>query len=211
MPEVYYTPEPSPGRHSTGECPAEQQPCPMPPSPAEPPGLRWGLAGRATCLFPAGSESWLEDAEILSTGEAEAADVQVSEGSCSPSSSTPQPVLVLFAVSLWSLSLIPCCAAPVGASGSRVGDTPCVLHVGEGCDHPLWGIAYGFLVQSYQHSGAGAASEQSGVSLCCPWAFWAASLCSSASKGSPWHKAFVTRVFLSICCSFGVPGPFPHC
>lgn len=31
-PEVYYTPEPSPGRHSTGECPAGQQPCPTLPA-----------------------------------------------------------------------------------------------------------------------------------------------------------------------------------
>ncbi|NXW03141.1 HPS1 protein, partial [Fregetta grallaria] len=35
VPEVYYTPEPSPGRHSTGECPSGQQPCPAPPSPTE--------------------------------------------------------------------------------------------------------------------------------------------------------------------------------
>ncbi|XP_064000690.1 BLOC-3 complex member HPS1 isoform X1 [Pogoniulus pusillus] len=41
--EVYYTPEPSPGRHSTG------------------------------------SESWSEGAEMLSTGEADSADVQIAE------------------------------------------------------------------------------------------------------------------------------------
>ncbi|NXQ81934.1 HPS1 protein, partial [Nyctibius grandis] len=41
--EVYYTPEPSPGRHSTG------------------------------------SESWSEDAEMLSTGEADTGDVQMAE------------------------------------------------------------------------------------------------------------------------------------
>ncbi|NXG65594.1 HPS1 protein, partial [Hemiprocne comata] len=43
VPEVYYTPKPSPGRDSTGD------------------------------------ESWLEDAEMLTTGEADAAEVQMAE------------------------------------------------------------------------------------------------------------------------------------
>ncbi|NWI70766.1 HPS1 protein, partial [Todus mexicanus] len=62
--EVYYTPEPSPGRHSTG------------------------------------SESWSEGAEMLSTGEADAADVQMAEdllqtlGPLVPEASNPRRIFL---------------------------------------------------------------------------------------------------------------------
>lgn len=80
-------------------------------------------------MLPAGSESWSEGAEMLSTGEADAADVQVSEGSFSPSwlhtfSACPGALC-----GLWSSSLVPCCAAAVGAPGSRAAGVPCVPHV----------------------------------------------------------------------------------
>ncbi|NXS53816.1 HPS1 protein, partial [Brachypteracias leptosomus] len=64
MSEVYYTPEPSPGRHSTGD------------------------------------ESWSEGAEILSTGEADAADVQMAEdllqtlGPLFPEASNPRRIFL---------------------------------------------------------------------------------------------------------------------
>ncbi|KAM7103153.1 BLOC-3 complex member HPS1 isoform 1-T1 [Ciconia maguari] len=64
VPEVYYTPEPSPGRHSTG------------------------------------SESWSEDAEMLGTGEADAADVQMAEdllqtlGPLVPEASNPRRIFL---------------------------------------------------------------------------------------------------------------------
>ncbi|XP_027528169.1 Hermansky-Pudlak syndrome 1 protein isoform X2 [Neopelma chrysocephalum] len=64
VPEVYYTPEPSPGRHSTG------------------------------------SESWSEGAEMLSIGEAEAADVQMAEdllqtlGPLVPEASNPRRIFL---------------------------------------------------------------------------------------------------------------------
>lgn len=41
--------------------------------------------GGRPAVLPAGSESWSEGAEMLGTGEADSADVQVSKGSCSPS------------------------------------------------------------------------------------------------------------------------------
>lgn len=51
-------------------------------------------------MLPAGSESWSEGAETLSTRESDAADVQVSVGSCSPSwLHISLAVLVLFAIS----------------------------------------------------------------------------------------------------------------
>ncbi|KFW11977.1 Hermansky-Pudlak syndrome 1 protein, partial [Fulmarus glacialis] len=56
----------------------------------------------------AGSESWSEGAEMLGTGEADAADVQVSKGSCSPSQLHTSPACPGALCSLWSLSLIPC-------------------------------------------------------------------------------------------------------
>ncbi|KAF1665858.1 Hermansky-Pudlak syndrome 1 protein, partial [Aptenodytes patagonicus] len=64
MPEVYYTPEPSPGGHSTGD------------------------------------ESWLEGAEMLGTGEADAADVQMAEdllqtlGPLVPEASNPRRIFL---------------------------------------------------------------------------------------------------------------------
>ncbi|XP_061857894.1 BLOC-3 complex member HPS1 isoform X3 [Colius striatus] len=64
VPEVYYTPEPSPGRHSMS------------------------------------SESWLEDAEMLSMGEADAADVQMAEdllqtlGPLVPEASNPRRIFL---------------------------------------------------------------------------------------------------------------------
>ncbi|NWH53984.1 HPS1 protein, partial [Fregata magnificens] len=64
VPEVYYTPEPSPGRHSTG------------------------------------SESWSEGAEILGTGEADTADVQMAEdllqtlGPLVPEASNPRRIFL---------------------------------------------------------------------------------------------------------------------
>ncbi|XP_010081867.1 PREDICTED: Hermansky-Pudlak syndrome 1 protein, partial [Pterocles gutturalis] len=64
VPEVYYTPEPSPGRHSTG------------------------------------SESWSESAEMLSTGEADTADVQMAEdllqtlGPLVPEASNPRRIFL---------------------------------------------------------------------------------------------------------------------
>ncbi|NWI91102.1 HPS1 protein, partial [Pitta sordida] len=64
VPEVYYTPEPSPGRHSTG------------------------------------SESWSEGAEVLSIGEADAADVQMAEdllqtlGPLVPEASNPRRIFL---------------------------------------------------------------------------------------------------------------------
>ncbi|NXJ79008.1 HPS1 protein, partial [Trogon melanurus] len=64
VPEVYYTPEPSPGRHSSGD------------------------------------ESWLEDAEMLSTGEADTADVQMAEdllqtlGPLVPEASNPRRIFL---------------------------------------------------------------------------------------------------------------------
>ncbi|XP_027504059.1 Hermansky-Pudlak syndrome 1 protein isoform X3 [Corapipo altera] len=64
VPEVYYTPEPSPGGHSTG------------------------------------SESWSEGAEMLSIGEAEAADVQMAEdllqtlGPLVPEASNPRRIFL---------------------------------------------------------------------------------------------------------------------
>ncbi|NWU60559.1 HPS1 protein, partial [Pterocles burchelli] len=64
VPEVYYTPEPSPGRHSTG------------------------------------SESWSEGAEMLSTGEADTADVQMAEdllqtlGPLVPEASNPRRIFL---------------------------------------------------------------------------------------------------------------------
>ncbi|NXW17040.1 HPS1 protein, partial [Circaetus pectoralis] len=63
-PEVYYTPQPSPGRHSTGD------------------------------------ESWSEGAEILGTGEADAADVQMAEdllqtlGPLVPEASNPRRIFL---------------------------------------------------------------------------------------------------------------------
>ncbi|NXJ47539.1 HPS1 protein, partial [Spizaetus tyrannus] len=63
-PEVYYTPQPSPGRHSTG------------------------------------SESWSEGAEMLGTGEADAADVQMAEdllqtlGPLVPEASNPRRIFL---------------------------------------------------------------------------------------------------------------------
>uniref|UniRef100_A0A8D0KU45 Hermansky-Pudlak syndrome 1 protein n=1 Tax=Strix occidentalis caurina TaxID=311401 RepID=A0A8D0KU45_STROC len=71
----------------------------------------------------------------------------------------------------------------VATPGSRAAGVPCIPHVVHNChssDRPLRGTAYGLPVQSCQHRGAGAASEQSGVSLCCLWAFWAASLTDAA-------------------------------
>ncbi|NXP83036.1 HPS1 protein, partial [Ramphastos sulfuratus] len=62
--EVYYTPEPSPGRHSTGD------------------------------------ESWSEGAEMLSTGEADSADVQIAEdllqtlGPLVPEASNPRRIFL---------------------------------------------------------------------------------------------------------------------
>ncbi|XP_057259093.1 BLOC-3 complex member HPS1 isoform X5 [Pezoporus wallicus] len=64
VPEVYYTPEPSPGRHSTG------------------------------------SESWSEGTEMLSTGEVDAADVQMAEdllqtlGPLVPEASNPRRIFL---------------------------------------------------------------------------------------------------------------------
>ncbi|NWH27628.1 HPS1 protein, partial [Grus americana] len=64
VPEVYYTPEPSPGRHSTGD------------------------------------ESWSEGAEILSTGEVDAAEVQMAEdllqtlGPLVPEASNPRRIFL---------------------------------------------------------------------------------------------------------------------
>ncbi|KAF1616463.1 Hermansky-Pudlak syndrome 1 protein, partial [Eudyptes chrysolophus] len=64
VPEVYYTPEPSPGGHSTGD------------------------------------ESWLEGAEMLGTGEADAADVQMAEdllqtlGPLVPEASNPRRIFL---------------------------------------------------------------------------------------------------------------------
>ncbi|NXX73667.1 HPS1 protein, partial [Urocolius indicus] len=64
VPEVYYTPEPSPGRHSMS------------------------------------SESWLEDAEMLSMGEADTADVQMAEdllqtlGPLVPEASNPRRIFL---------------------------------------------------------------------------------------------------------------------
>ncbi|NXA09505.1 HPS1 protein, partial [Sapayoa aenigma] len=64
VPEVYYTPEPSPGRHSTGD------------------------------------ESWSEGAEMLSIGEADAADVQMAEdllqtlGPLVPEASNPRRIFL---------------------------------------------------------------------------------------------------------------------
>ncbi|NXW64508.1 HPS1 protein, partial [Eurystomus gularis] len=64
MSEVYYTPEPSPGRHSTG------------------------------------SESWSEGAEMLSTGEADGADIQMAEdllqtlGPLVPEASNPRRIFL---------------------------------------------------------------------------------------------------------------------
>ncbi|NWS96308.1 HPS1 protein, partial [Mionectes macconnelli] len=64
VPEVYYTPEPSPGRHSTGD------------------------------------ESWSEGAEMLSVGEADAADVQMAEdllqtlGPLVPEASNPRRIFL---------------------------------------------------------------------------------------------------------------------
>lgn len=46
-------------------------------SPAEALGLEGGLEG-CPAVFSAGSESWSEGAEMLSIGEVDAADVQVS-------------------------------------------------------------------------------------------------------------------------------------
>lgn len=75
---------------------------------------------------------------MLSTGEVDAADVQVSKGSCSPSW-----LFSLSWCSLQSLFLVIChtvlCCA-VGAPGSRVRGMPCVCHVVHNCDssdHPL--------------------------------------------------------------------------
>ncbi|XP_053928089.1 BLOC-3 complex member HPS1 isoform X5 [Cuculus canorus] len=64
VPEIYYTPEPSPGTHSTG------------------------------------SESWSEGAEMLGTGEADAADVQMAEdllqtlGPLVPEASNPRRIFL---------------------------------------------------------------------------------------------------------------------
>ncbi|KAF1423172.1 Hermansky-Pudlak syndrome 1 protein, partial [Spheniscus humboldti] len=64
VPEVYYTPEPSPGGHSTGD------------------------------------ESWLEGTEMLGTGEADAADVQMAEdllqtlGPLVPEASNPRRIFL---------------------------------------------------------------------------------------------------------------------
>lgn len=48
-PEVYYTPEPSPSRHSTGECPAGQQPYPTPPALQRLQGSEEGWKGALPC------------------------------------------------------------------------------------------------------------------------------------------------------------------
>ena len=131
MPEVYYTPEPSPGTHSTGEYPAGQQPSPAPPSPAEAPALCGEVVGRVTCpVLTAGSESWSEGAEMLDTAEADAADVQVSKGSHSPSWLHASPASLGALCGLWSSTLVPCWAAAVGVPGPRTGDAPRVPHVG---------------------------------------------------------------------------------
>lgn len=91
-------------------------------------------------MLPAGSESWSEGAEMLGTGEADSADVQVSKGSCSPSQLYTSSACPGALCGLWSSSLIPRCAAAMGAPGSRTGDVPCVPHVVHDCDstdHPL--------------------------------------------------------------------------
>lgn len=82
-------------------------------------------------MLPAGSESWSEGTEMLGTGEADAADVQVSKGSCGPSQLCASPACPGALCGLWSPSLVPCCAEAVGAPASRAGDAPhipCVVH-----------------------------------------------------------------------------------
>lgn len=97
-------------------------------SPAlRPPALRrlWGCVGGwrggRPAVLPAGSESWLEGAEMLGTGEADAADVQVSKGSCGPPQLHASPACPGALCGLWSSSLVPSCAA--------AGDAPHIPHV----------------------------------------------------------------------------------
>ncbi|XP_040419628.1 Hermansky-Pudlak syndrome 1 protein isoform X1 [Cygnus olor] len=79
-PEVYYTPQPSPGRQSTGECLAGKEPCAGPAAPQGVWGGAWGTGRQSrAAAFPAGSESWSESPEPAAAGDADSADVQVAE------------------------------------------------------------------------------------------------------------------------------------
>lgn len=76
-------------------------------------------------MFSAGSESWSEGAEMLSIGEVDAADVQVSTESCNTS----------------QLHTSPACPSALCDSSPRHLSLaglqlwmPCVLHVVHNCD-----------------------------------------------------------------------------
>lgn len=109
---------------------------------------------------------------MLSIGEVDAADVQVSTESCNTSQLHTSLACPGALCGLWSSSLVSCCAAAVGA-----------LHPPMLCINvtALVSFSEALLTMSCQQRGSGAASEQSSVSLCCRWAFWAASLMDAAA------------------------------
>lgn len=94
------------------------------PQPCRGPRALVGLEG-CPAMFSAGSESWSEGAEMLSIGEVDAADVQVSTESCNTSQLHTSPACPSAFCRFWSSSL------SIAVLQLWV---PCVPHVVHICD-----------------------------------------------------------------------------